>query len=73
MPMRFKIDILETLQNAGYNTNRIRKEKLIAEATLQNLRHNKPVSWATLETICALLNCQPGDLIEYAKEEVISE
>lgn len=68
MPMKFKVDILETLQNAGYNTNRIRKEKLIAEATLQNLRHNKPVSWATLETICSLLHCQPGDLIEYVED-----
>lgn len=68
MPLQFKIDVLETLQNAGYNTNRIRKEKLIAEATLQNLRHNKPISWATLETLCKLLNCQPYDLIEYVPD-----
>lgn len=27
------------------------------------------VSWATLETICDLLNCQPGDIIEYVRED----
>jgi DNA-binding Xre family transcriptional regulator len=26
------------------------------------------VSWKTLDTICALLECQPGDLIEYVEE-----
>ena len=37
---------------------------------LQKLRSGQMVSWATLETICDLLNCQPGDLIKYEKEGV---
>lgn len=69
MPMQFKIDVLDALQKAGYNTNRIRQEKLIAEATLQNLRHGKPVSWGTIETACRLMHCQPGDLLEYVEQE----
>lgn len=27
------------------------------------------VSWKTIETICRLLNCQPGDLLEYVEVE----
>lgn len=68
MPIRFKIDVLAALKDAGYSSARIRKEKLMGEATLQQLRHGELVSWKTMETLCRLLNCQPGDLIEYGTE-----
>ena len=29
----------------------------------------KAVRFSTLEAICNALNCQPGDLLEYAKDE----
>jgi len=69
MPIKYKIDIIATLKAAGYSTYRIRKEKLLGEATLQNLRENKLVSWENISTICRLLNCQPGDIIEYMEEK----
>ena len=68
MPMKYKVDVLAMLKSAGYNTNTIRKEKIMGEAMLQKLRSGQMVSWATLETLCELLACQPGDLIEYVKE-----
>lgn len=40
----------------------------MGEAMLQKIRSGKMVSWATLETICDLLECQPGDLIVYEKD-----
>ena len=51
MPMIYKLDVLSALKEAGYNTNRIRKEKLIGEAMLQKIRSGQMPSWATLETI----------------------
>lgn len=69
MPMIYKLDVLSALKEAGYNTNRIRKEKLIGEAMLQKIRSGQMPSWATLETICSLLDCQPGDLIAFSREE----
>ena len=71
MPMKYKVDVLATLKEAGYNTSTIRKEKIMGEAMLQKIRSRQMVSWATLETICDLLNCQPGDLIEYIKEDIV--
>lgn len=68
MAMEYKIDIILALKEAGYNTTKIRKEKIMGEAMLQKLRSGQMVSWATLETICDLLNCQPGDLIKYEKD-----
>ena len=69
MPIVYKIDILAKLKEAGYNTNKIRKEKIMGEAMLQKIREGQKVSWATMETLCELLNCQPADLIEYIKEK----
>ena len=68
MPIRYKVDVIAALKEAGYNTTRNRKEKIMGEAMLQKIRSGQMVSWATLETICDLLGCQPGDLLEYVKE-----
>ena len=65
MPIVYKVDILAKLKEAGYNTSRIRKEKIMGEAMLQKIRDGQMVSWATMETLCELLDCQPADLIEY--------
>lgn len=69
MPLIYRIDVLQTLKEKGYNTNRLRKEKILAESTIQKLRENKPISWENISKICDLLNCQPGDLLEYVEVE----
>ena len=68
MAIRYKVDILAALKKKGYSSTRIREEKLIGQSYLQQLRHGELVSWKTLDTICALLECQPGDLIEFVEE-----
>ena len=68
MPLRYKINILNALKEKGYNTNRIRTEGLFSQSTLQKLREGKGLSWENIERICGLLECQPGDLIEYVQE-----
>ena len=65
MPLLYKMNVLQALKDNGYNTNRLRKEKLFAEGTIQKFRDKKPISWANIEQICALLNCQPGDILAY--------
>ena len=65
MPIGYKIDILAALKEKGYNTTRIRREKILAESTVQALRSGKTVSLENIARICELLNCQPGDLLEY--------
>jgi len=66
--LKYKVDVLAALKEKGYNTNKIRKDKIMGEAMLQKIRKGEMVSWATFETLCDLLNCQPADLIEYVKE-----
>lgn len=70
MPIKYKIDVLAALKAAGYNTNRIRKEKLLSESALQRLRNGEFISLSNVETICNLLDCQPGDLLECVPGEI---
>jgi len=65
MPIIYKVDVLAKLKAAGYSTYRIRKDRLLGEATVQKLRSGEPVSWENIATVCRLLNCQPGDIMEY--------
>jgi len=67
MPIIYKTDLVQALKNAGYSTYRIRKEKIMGEATLQKLRQGQPISWEMLAVLCRLLRCQPGDLMEYVE------
>ena len=68
MPVKYKMDILAQLKDAGYSTYRLRKEKLLGESVLQQIREGVPVSWANLGRLCQLLPCQPGDLLEYVQD-----
>lgn len=60
----YKIDILKTLSERGYTSTRMRKEKILSEATMQNLRKGKGITTDTINTICIILRCQPSDIIE---------
>lgn len=68
MSIRYKMDILAELKEKSYNTNRLRKEKLLGESTIQQLRENKLVSWNNIDKLCRLLECQVGDIVEYVEE-----
>ena len=68
MALKYKVDVLAKLKSAGYSTTRIRNEKLIGQSYLQQIRRGEMVSWKTIDTICRLLQCQPGDIIEFVKE-----
>lgn len=66
--LKYKIDILEKLKENGYTTYRLRKDKIIGESQIQKIRNGELASKETLNTICRLLHCQPGDILEYIEE-----
>lgn len=64
----WKVDVLAALKDAGYNTIRLRDEKIIGQATVQRMRKGDFVSWDVLADLCYLLNCNVSDLIECRTE-----
>lgn len=67
--LKYKIDVLDTLKESGYNTTRLRKEKLLGENAIQSLRHGEMVGIIALDKICNLLDMQPGNIIKYVENE----
>lgn len=59
---------MEALKNSGYTSYKMRKDKIIGERQLQQIRNGEIVSNAMLNKLCELLNCQPGDIIEYVDD-----
>ena len=57
----------DLMKETGVTTYRIRKEKIVSERTLQNLRDGKPVSTETIERLCLLVNCTPNDIMEIVR------
>ena len=73
MALQYKVDVMALLKAKGYSSTKIREEKLIGQSYLQQIRHGELVSWKTIETLCRLLECQPGDLIEFTTEPSSAE
>ena len=69
MAIKYKIDVLSELKAKGYSAYKMRKEKLLGEATIQRLRKGEAVSWENISTICSLLECGIGDVLEYVPDE----
>ena len=65
----YKINVLESLKEAGYTTTRLRKEKLLGENAIQYLRENKMVGAKALDSICKMLDMQPGNIIKYVDDK----
>lgn len=69
--IRYKQNILELLKMNGYSTYKIRKNKIFSEAQLQYFRNGTIVREETLNKLCCLLNCQPGDILEYIPDDTM--
>ena len=66
--LRYKFDVLEMLKSKGYTTFQIRKNRLFSEGTLTKFRNGIVVGASELDKLCKLLECQPGDILEYTPD-----
>lgn len=68
MAIKYRFDVLQWLRAAGYNTGRLRRDKLLGQSTLTKLRRGELLSWGETSKVCEMLHVQPGDLFEYIPE-----
>lgn len=65
----YKIDVMQAITDRGITSYQIRNQKLLGENALQSIRDNRMIGIKALDQLCSLLDLQPGDIIEYRKEE----
>lgn len=69
MPIVVNIDVM--LAKRKMSSGELAARVGITQANLSILKTNKAkaIRFSTLEEICAALDCQPGDILEYKSEE----
>lgn len=69
MPIILRLD--RVMADRKISLNELSARVGISNVNLSNLKTGKvrAIRFSTLEAICQVLNCQPGDLLEYVPEE----
>jgi len=68
MPIKYD-KLFALLKEKGYSSYRLRQEKIVGQSILQKLREGGDIDTRTIKRFCALLDCQPGDIMEYVPDE----
>ena len=67
--LQYKLDVMQKLTEDGYNPRKLRNLGILGERTMTSLRRGEMISLKSIDTICRLLQCQPGDLLEWIDDE----
>ena len=68
MPIKYD-KLIALLKEKGYTTYRIRKENIMSQSAWQKiLTGTGDIDTRTIKRLCEVLNCQPGDLMEYVPD-----
>lgn len=63
-------NVLEQLKQKGYSSYYLSKNKIMGNSKIQNIRENR-VDAKTINQICSILDCQPGEILEYIPDDKI--
>lgn len=71
MPLIFNLDVMMAKRKMSLNELSARVN--ITHSNLSILKNGKAKALRvdTLESICKVLDCQPGDILEYVKDEEV--
>lgn len=66
-------NLWKLLIDRGINKTKLRELTGIGTSTLAKLSANEKVSLDVIEKVCKVLDCQPGDIMEYIPDEANSK
>ncbi len=67
MPIKYD-KLLKMMSDKGLTSYRIKKDNIIGQATLQKIKTGGDIDTRTISKLCKILECQPGDIMEYVDE-----
>ena len=60
--------LFKTMKEKSITTYALIHQYGINSRTIHNIKHGKGISTYTLEKICEVLECKPGDILDYEKK-----
>ncbi|MEO7210180.1 MAG: helix-turn-helix transcriptional regulator [Chitinophagaceae bacterium] len=69
MPIIVNLDVMMAKRKMSLNELSGKVELTLANLSILKTGKAKAVRFSTLEAICKALDCQPGDILEYAEEK----
>ena len=69
MPIILRLD--RVMADRKMSLNELSEKVGVANVNLSKLKngHVSAIRFSTLDAICDVLNCQPGDILEYRRDE----
>ena len=68
MPIVVNLDVMMAKRKITLSELASRVDLTLANLSILKNGHAKAVRFSTLEAICKALDCQPGDILEYAPD-----
>jgi putative transcriptional regulator len=68
MPIIVNLDVMMAKRKMSLNELSEKVDLTLANLSILKTGKAKAVRFSTLEAICKVLNCQPGDILEYAEK-----
>jgi putative transcriptional regulator len=69
MPIIVNLDVMMAKRKMSLNELSERVELTLSNLSILKTGKAKAIRFSTLDAICKTLNCQPGDILEYAEDE----
>lgn len=73
MALEFKIDVMAELKKRGWSTTKIRESTLIGQKTLADIKNGIVPGTIALNSLCYMLNLQPGSIVRYVPGDEIKK
>ncbi len=73
MPIIVNLDVMMARRKMSLNELSEKVELTLSNLSILKTGKAKAIRFTTLEAICTALDCQPGDILEYKKDENITD
>lgn len=68
MPIKYD-KLIKLFEVNGITSYTLKKNNIIGQATYKKIKEGGDIDTRTIAKLCKLLECQPGDILEYVPDE----
>ena len=72
MPIKYD-KLIGLMREKGITSYTLKRDNIIGQATYKKIMEGGDIDTRTIAKLCKLLNCQPGDILEYSDDETAPE